>query len=186
MNINELVLKAHENAKNKGFWDKPRRETGTLIALIHSEVAEALDADSCANFCEELSDICIRIFDLCGGKEINLEAVIRLKDPNARKNFGLLEGISVDASSFSSLEKSMMKFGVDLNDDKHASKVNRFLSYALESDRKKDSKGFALHLAMAFLYTLKWAAKKGYSIEGNILAKMEKNSQRPRLHGKAY
>jgi NTP pyrophosphatase (non-canonical NTP hydrolase) len=76
--INTLCKQAYETAKSKGWHDEPR-ETGTLLALIHSEVSEALEADRKGNaehFAEELADVCIRIFDLCGAKDIDLEAAI--------------------------------------------------------------------------------------------------------------
>ncbi|MGA4718841.1 MazG nucleotide pyrophosphohydrolase domain-containing protein [Fictibacillus nanhaiensis] len=78
MMINKLCELAYENAKSKGWHDEPR-ETGTLLALIHSEVSEALEADrkgDSENFAEELADVCIRIFDLCGSKNIDLEKAI--------------------------------------------------------------------------------------------------------------
>ncbi len=42
MNISEIVTRAHENAVKHGFWD-PAPEFGTAIALIHSELSEALE-----------------------------------------------------------------------------------------------------------------------------------------------
>lgn len=42
MTINELVKNAHENAVKHGFWDYPL-DFGTSIALIHSELSEALE-----------------------------------------------------------------------------------------------------------------------------------------------
>lgn len=44
MEINELVKKAHENAVNHGFWNPPLN-FGTAIALIHSELSEALEEE---------------------------------------------------------------------------------------------------------------------------------------------
>lgn len=43
MQINDLVREAYENAKTKGFHDKPAT-FGDRIALIHSEASEALEA----------------------------------------------------------------------------------------------------------------------------------------------
>ena len=44
MEINEMVKKAHENAVNHGFWNPPL-DFGTAIALIHSELSEALEEE---------------------------------------------------------------------------------------------------------------------------------------------
>lgn len=78
--INNLCKQAYETAKSKG-WHDEERETGTLLALIHSEVSEALEADrkGLGTFAEELADICIRVFDLCGARGIDLEAAILQK-----------------------------------------------------------------------------------------------------------
>jgi NTP pyrophosphatase (non-canonical NTP hydrolase) len=65
----------------KGWHDEPR-EIGTALALIHSEVSEALEADRKGweeNFREELADVVIRIGDLCGELGIDLEKEIRIK-----------------------------------------------------------------------------------------------------------
>lgn len=44
MTISELVTRAHDNAVKHGFWDPPLN-FGTAIALIHSELSEALEED---------------------------------------------------------------------------------------------------------------------------------------------
>lgn len=76
--INILCQDAYETAKSKGWYDdvQPR---STALALIHSEVSEALEADRKGdeeNFVEELADICIRVFSRCGYEGIDLETVI--------------------------------------------------------------------------------------------------------------
>jgi len=79
--ITAYCQQAYETAKSKGWHDR-ERETGTILALIHSEVSEALEADregDQANFTEELADVCIRIFDLCGSRSIDLEGAIETK-----------------------------------------------------------------------------------------------------------
>lgn len=90
MTINELVSRAHENAVRHGFWDKPP-EFGTAIALIHSELSEALEEHregknayyveigKPEGYAVELADAVIRIADLCGALGIDLEEAIAKK-----------------------------------------------------------------------------------------------------------
>jgi NTP pyrophosphatase (non-canonical NTP hydrolase) len=42
--LNQLAQEIHENAKSKGFYDSPKN-VGEMIALMHSELSEALEAD---------------------------------------------------------------------------------------------------------------------------------------------
>lgn len=42
--INKLAELIHNNNKEKGFYEG-EKNTGEIIALIHSEVSEALEAD---------------------------------------------------------------------------------------------------------------------------------------------
>ena len=44
MNIKETAQAIHQINKDKGFWDK-ERNTGELLMLVTSELAEALEAD---------------------------------------------------------------------------------------------------------------------------------------------
>ena len=53
-----------------------------ILALIHSEVSEALEAfraDDKENFAEELSDIIIRVLDCAAGLEIDMDSTIKAK-----------------------------------------------------------------------------------------------------------
>lgn len=106
--INELVKEAHENAVSKGWWEEDR-SFGELIALMHSELSEALEdyrngkpldsnwyekkgaigAQSANEQVEpdwkpcgipsELADVVIRVFDACGRYGIDLESAITEK-----------------------------------------------------------------------------------------------------------
>ena len=42
MEIKELIIKSHDIAKSKGWWDE-ERSIPELIALMHSELSEALE-----------------------------------------------------------------------------------------------------------------------------------------------
>ncbi len=44
MNLNVLAAEIHKNNVEKGFYDEPKN-TGEMIALMHSELSEALEAD---------------------------------------------------------------------------------------------------------------------------------------------
>lgn len=91
MRINSLVEMAHENAVKHNFWNPPM-PFPTAIALIHSELSEALEEDRQGapmvyyavngkpeGVAVELADAVIRICDLCGYLKIDLEKVIAEK-----------------------------------------------------------------------------------------------------------
>lgn len=99
MEIKELVKQAHENALEKGFWEdwdelseydyhQINNAIGNRLMLIVGELAEAQEAlrhGDMENFEEELADAVIRLADLCGGLEVDLEAEI-LKKMEKNKN----------------------------------------------------------------------------------------------------
>lgn len=58
------------------------RKIGTLLALIHSEVSEALEGlrhHDRSNFEEELADTLIRVLDVSTGLGVDMDAVVRAK-----------------------------------------------------------------------------------------------------------
>lgn len=105
--LNFASFQVHENAKEKGFYDE-EKNTGEMIALMHSELSEALEADREGKYCdvdvnilmiqdedfffvesykqsvkgtfeEEMADIVIRVMDMCAFKGIDLESHIAAK-----------------------------------------------------------------------------------------------------------
>ena len=93
MTIEELIAVAHANAVAHGWWDEDR-EPGTILMLIVSELAEALEElrdghplqeirfgpdGKPEGFTVELADAIIRIGDMCGGYNLPLARALLLK-----------------------------------------------------------------------------------------------------------
>lgn len=98
MHLNEIRNRVHDNAKTKGFWDKKRLNADELngkLMLVVSEIAEACEevrmdgfepnavnyspTKKPEGFSIEIADAVIRLLDLCGALDIDIEQAIMLK-----------------------------------------------------------------------------------------------------------
>ena len=78
--INDLVKRAHDNSVKHGFWEEDKN-FGEVIALMHRDGKKANETyyENGTKPCgipSELADVVIRIFDFCGGNDIDLEKII--------------------------------------------------------------------------------------------------------------
>lgn len=84
--FNVIQCMVHDNARNKGWWDSDRSD-GEIIALMHSELSEALEALRDGDMMsakipmhkeveEELADVIIRIMDYAERRGYNIASAI--------------------------------------------------------------------------------------------------------------
>lgn len=93
MDLKNTAVRINRTAHEKGWWEQDRN-VGEVLALIHSEVSEALEDwrnglpldewyydvnDKPEGFPTEMADIIIRVLDFCFEKGIDIERAIEAK-----------------------------------------------------------------------------------------------------------
>ena len=98
MTIEELIKESHQTAVEHGWWEE-ERNIGECLALMHSEISEALEEwrdgfhlnsvyyktytpgnpNKPEGFTVELADLLIRVFDLCGRHKLQLVEALQEK-----------------------------------------------------------------------------------------------------------
>ena len=91
MSLNKLSQELYQNARDHGWWDKPR-SFGDVIALCHSELSEALEehrngkpmyytgeGGKPEGVATEMIDCIIRILDWAGHEDIDVDGILMNK-----------------------------------------------------------------------------------------------------------
>lgn len=81
MEIKELIKKSHQISLNHGWWDEGRMAKESILMII-VELCEAIQKDrnyDSNGFNEEIADVWIRLADLTGFLDIDLEKEIEKK-----------------------------------------------------------------------------------------------------------
>lgn len=174
--VNEMITKIHSTAVEKGFWEASQN-IGEKIALVHSELSEALEVFEewdekkskkkkdfkYFHFGEELADAVIRIFDVAG--YLNLEF-----------NEDIITG------HYKEHQRSFYAIPNEI------AKIHKTISKALEEYRKQDKQMdiFAMHLELSCREINDLACSFNLNLNQSILMKMLKNKDRKKLHGKRF
>ena len=184
MNLAELQREAHAIALSKGWWDT-ERTFGDLIALVHSELSEALEAyrekhiwtdwrqlqtypnGQPRGVASELADVVIRVADMAEWLKVDLaQAREEDEDLGDEKQAYLQERLSGNLDSFG---EWIAVIHEDVGDAGY--------------HQRNRGDNLDAHLVSVIWMVQEMAAHYGIDLDAAIEAKMEYNKTRPYRHG---
>lgn len=182
MSLNELAREAHQIAVEHGWWD-PEPTFGDLVALMHSELSEALEeyragrpmvyfleangfvvsdmserrGEKTEGIAVELADCIIRILDWAGHEDANLDRV------------------------FGAVKADRLKWDMDKisHFGDFISGLHNILSMAYTDE--EDNQG--IYFCMVIDYIQEALKQSGVDLYTVMRAKMDYNRTRPYRHG---
>ena len=171
--MNKWAKEVHENAVAHGWWES-KRELDELLALIHSEWSEALEADrnneplvwnkdgKPEGIAVELIDGCIRILDFAAHEGLKLTNY-RIENNEAESLSVFVNGLHYQTSVVCN---SISKYGEWLDDSEKKTAAN-WLSSAVNE-------------------VFRWIRHRGINPIQIMMEKHEYNKTRPYKHGKKF
>ncbi len=199
ININALAQEIHENAKAHGWWEEDR-DFAEIIALVHSELSEALEKyrdgkpmvymdcavnGSCSACTEPENQSCRERNNKPEGIAVELaDCVIRILDWYAKEQGNAIDtyGRHIWAQSFAKEDTDREDFGKN-GICRLLASMHSFVAMAYEAFCDGRISATYENLELTIAYIEAWLKVQGINLWELVRIKHDYNKTRPYKHG---